>query len=337
MKIDQTIKILIVCLLTAAGAALSSCAEPDNNSEEDELISPDFGLVEVSISEPICKFWVQTWTNDILSNASWSGDCANGLAQGDGTLTVQLDAKNPGNISYTGLLKNGYMDGYGSLKSVIFSDAGDRYTHVYNGLFVAGEKTGIGREHRISLDNDGSIYEQTWSGDFLNGSLSGRGRYLVERKNVDGSKKTELKEGNFSNHFLHGPGVETITTLSDSGETLSVSYRGQWVKGTKSGLGVLVESNTEKTTISPSQYSGTWGHGSRHGPGIEYFGPEDHFKGNWEQGDPILGYCALKSENYSGPCRRYEYDTSDYSGMRCLAAKKGQKHCFKAWRSEWIS
>lgn len=339
---DQTGSILIVFLLAAAGAGLSGCAEPadanhetDDDSHEYEFYPSDFGLIAVPFSEPICKFWVPAWTTDIISDGGWTGECKKGLAQGNGALTVQLDAKNPGSITYIGSLKNGYMDGYGSLMTVKYSDAGDRYTEVYSGFFVAGDKTGLGHEYHVSRDTDGSNFETDWSGDFIKGELSGRGRLLSKRRTADRVERTELKNGKFSNHFLNGPGIETITTLSASGAIQVQTYKGQWEKGNKSGLGVLVESNSG--TSPPRRYLGKWSHGRRDGPGVQYFGPEDYFKGNWKHGAPILGYCELRSENYSGPCQLYEYDSSYYSGVRCLAAQKGQKYCLEAWRSEWIS
>jgi hypothetical protein len=93
-------------------------------------------------------------------SVSWKGQCKNGLAEGEGTLTwVRQSGKT--NI-YTGTMVKGYGDGFGRLVSE-------------NGMYVGEWKKGLQHGKGRHDLPDGSWYQGEWK----DGYPHGRGQMLT--------------------------------------------------------------------------------------------------------------------------------------------------------------
>jgi hypothetical protein len=92
---------------------------------------------------------------------TWSGVCKNGFAEGRGT--IQWVENNVPGAHYDGELRHGKPNGYGLFR--------DENGHSYVGFYIAGKPDGYGTLHFTN----GDIY----SGYFKNGQRSGHGSMIL--------------------------------------------------------------------------------------------------------------------------------------------------------------
>ncbi len=128
------------------------------------LIVPVFAAISLQLTGQVCKV-----IPDSLQG-TYSGDCRNGLADGQGTAA--------GTDSYTGHFKKGYPDGQG------------KYTwkngSSYEGEWKKGKQNGFGTFNR-HIENENQ--QETITGYFKNGEYKGK----FER-----AYNTEMLTNNFS-------------------------------------------------------------------------------------------------------------------------------------------
>ncbi|UCG26687.1 MAG: hypothetical protein JSV24_06810 [Bacteroidales bacterium] len=110
---------------------------------------------------------------------SYTGDCKNGLAHGEG------EAK--GKDSYIGKFRKGYPDGFGT------------YTwstgEVYTGTWKKGRRNGKGK-YIFSTNDEDSIQEGNWKNDEFIGSKEGNGIKVRIKRNVIRYTTIRKSEGN---------------------------------------------------------------------------------------------------------------------------------------------
>ncbi len=129
-------------------------------------------LISVCCAMPLAAFADTEWITDAKGckvanlapkegeRVTWSGECKNGLANGEGTLTwFESGVKTE---VYDGMMIDGYAEGLGKLRS-----AGSTYV----GEFKKSRQHGRGRYE----DADGSWYSGEWS----EGLPHGRGQMLT--------------------------------------------------------------------------------------------------------------------------------------------------------------
>ena len=178
---------------------------------------------------------------------TWSGTCADGKAQGQGTLVARYTQDGePKTQSYEGGMKDGKSHGFG----IHVWASGSTYEGGWNG----GRPHGSG----ILVWANGDRYEGGWK----NGREHGWG--VLARTN------RSRYEGGWKNGRRHGQG--TLVSVADG------RYQGEWKDGQKHGRGVG-EGNGHR-------YGGDWEDGVMHGQGV-FLGAEGHgYEGEWRYGMP---------------------------------------------------
>ncbi len=338
MIFNSSLKIGLPIFIAAAFGAvsLSGCTEDYRVSDQivdvekdNESLTGGYTLRLVEADTSGCKIWIHAHPYDIVANLTWSGNCHEGLATGEGHATIKFAGTNPDKTSYSGNYSKGLMNGYGELEERANSVNGDTYFKSYNGQWIDGHRHGDGEQVYKSIAPNSDTYTQNWTGHFEQNELWGRGSYIIVRKNIDGSMETITKKGDWQNHFLHGQGTELIEKTTESGSYSRKAYTGSWKAGTKTGF---VKETTQGIGMFDTEYEGTFRYGRPEGSGAIIHSNGDSFKGEWADGFPKTGHCDFKTVAYSGPCKTYDYRTSQDSGMICLGFKKGEENCFPAFR-----
>lgn len=181
-----------------------------NLAAKDSAAALAAGAVESWATDPAtgCRIgWVSAF-GTVVTAASWTGPIANGLAEGQGTLTLTLRLKDGKEFRSTidGEMKAGRLDGKGTMKWA----NGDSYS----GDYKAGMQDGKGT---YSWAN-GTKYDGEFKADYKNG-------YGVEKY-----PNGDSYEGDFKNNKREGQG---IYRFSDGR-----SHEGEWKNDVPNGQGV---------------------------------------------------------------------------------------------------
>lgn len=191
-------------------ASSTPSASPRPNTTENfyQTDKPNCGILWVSTSLPI-------------ENASWSGACKGGMADGFGTLQYALtDAKSgeKKTSTYVGNVRAGERQGTGTY---VFTN-GNRYEgewqdnfrrgkgtlyytksgNKYEGEFLDGKRHGYGTFY--SAKNILSEYEGYWANDQRNGSATIRMRKPYEENRTESEYKDDRAHGKTTTFFPDG-------------------------------------------------------------------------------------------------------------------------------------
>jgi len=165
---------------------------------------------------------------------SWAGACADGKANGHGTLTFWDESGLAGR--YTGEMSGGKLDGEGRL--YVRDDERGGF-HRFLGRFADSRPSGPGF---LTPANGARFY-----GELIDGIRHGRGVLVT----ADGwMVKGEIMDGK-------GVGTLVVDYTTDEGER----YFGQAEDGQRNGFGVL-------TDVEGAFFAGRFGAGQPDGPGI---------------------------------------------------------------------
>lgn len=214
------------------------------------------------------------WSEEASSkdSATWSGNCVDGKASGNGTLEWFQDGKSVG--TYEGDMRDGRLDGFGEIKLQAQSGKGvDRMTGTFakgrpdgdvsyagadgerfQGRLDDGVRDGFGRY----LDKDGNLYE----GDFRAGRAHGTGHF----KTVDGTEYY----GDFVDDKMEGVGI----LISGDG-----IYLGEFAADKANGSGVFDDPDG-------GRYHGQFKNGQPHGYGTYVSADDTVYQGRFVAGDP---------------------------------------------------
>lgn len=248
------------------------------------------------------------WTKD--GWARWSGSCAFGKAQGQGTATYQNSHLKSVRGHFDAGVANGQV-------AITYSDGA-----TYVGGVKSGEPEGIG------------VWKQAWGegyeGPWFEGFYHGDGTYLTadgrriraawDRGQLLGSWYSDNKNGcqvwwsaspdplgqltwngACRNGKAHGVGtIEWIDTESPVLVKVAVSFRGTLVNGKLNGPGVWRQILTFKNVIHRETREGSWVDGMMSGPG-RYVRLSEFLDGSFAT-DRYHG--DFKSDLYSGTGRR---------------------------------
>jgi len=176
------------------GLTLALLSLQGHASDEDSWISDSDG----------CKVWNPQ--PKPKESVTWSGECRDGYAEGEGILQWMHDGKF--GSRFEGTLARGKPTGKGSF----FTGNGA----LFDGNFVEGEPSGKG----VMTFADGARYEGDWS----HGRRTGAG--VLTRSNGD------RYEGDFVDGKWSGKGV--FTTIHGA------RYEGQWIDNKREGSGTQV-------------------------------------------------------------------------------------------------
>ncbi|HEY9000839.1 MAG TPA: protein kinase [Mucilaginibacter sp.] len=181
-------------------------------------------------------------------------------------------------ITYTGWLKNGLPNGYGTKLYTSGDKAGDKYVgesingmadgkgkqYYHSGAYYEGEyKNGLTDGYGTYISANGDKY----IGDFANGNQTGQGTMYYNR---DDEFKGDRYTGNWYNGAFSGKG----TYYWHDGKV----YEGDWVNSKQSGQGTM-------TFTDGSKYVGAWSNGDRNGYGSVYDKNGNLYSsGQWENG-----------------------------------------------------
>jgi hypothetical protein len=223
------------------------------------------------IKDPItgCQVMISKAKGD--ETVSWSGDCQDGKASGNGVLVVLADNKIV--ARFEGTMANGKAEGRGKLDFKVE----EGYAH-YDGDFRNSELNGLG----VLLFPDNSRAEGNFANDNMNGyikaTLSGGGSY----------------EGEVKNNIPHGKGLQ----ITPQGE----EYYGDFVEGKMEGNGTLLYADGDiyvgqfKNDLADgmgtlnladgSKYNGPFKNGKPNGEGVFTSANGDSAKGLVVNGDP---------------------------------------------------
>ncbi|GJM07858.1 MAG: hypothetical protein DHS20C11_01340 [Lysobacteraceae bacterium] len=194
----------------------------------------------------------------------WTGDCAQGLANGEGSIVVTDDGEVQ--YRYDGPANDGRAHGHG-----VYFEHTDDGVHRIVGQFVDGIIDGQAEY----FGPDGSYFEGILDGN----SGAGAGRASTP----DGAEY----EGEFLNLEPHGQGFMTFA----NGDM----YRGQWLNGQRSGEGEIL-------TTDGVYYKGKWLNDEPHGTGVAEFS-EGRYEGPFSEGEPEGDgkFTDLDGNVYEGP------------------------------------
>jgi hypothetical protein len=189
---------------------------------------------------------------------TWSGDCVDGRASGNGTLEWIVDKMITG--TYEGDMADGRLQGKGVLRLEVEKGKGfDRLS----AAFVKGQPEG---EARFDAAN-GDFYE----GGFKNGQRSGMGYYKL----VNG----EEYFGDFENGQRHGVGF----IIDANGD----AYVGKFEKGMAKGAGVFEGDDGSK-------YQGMFGENLPNGAGTFVTSSGDTYQGSFVGGKGTGKFLVTK-------------------------------------------
>lgn len=120
----------------------------------------------VPIGDSGCNVLLSSSGADQFRIQSWSGKCADGLAEGPGTLKGQWTGQDgkPNPFTYEGSYGRGLREGFGRLR---YEGTGEAYT----GTYRRGQPKGWGWERNA----DGSTFE----GQFFDGKRNGVGTFIA--------------------------------------------------------------------------------------------------------------------------------------------------------------
>jgi len=166
------------------------------------------------------------------------------------------------NITYTGWLKNGLPNGYGTKVFTSGELAGDKYV----GESVDGIANGKGKRYFHSGD--------TYEGDFRNGAMDGAGVYIAANN--------DKYIGEFANGYQTGQGT---TYYNRDDEFKGDRYTGGWYNGTYSGKGTYYWHDGRV-------YDGDWANGKQSGQGTMTGTDGYKYVGAWSDGKKN-GYGTL--------------------------------------------
>jgi len=235
------------------------------------------GRVRVEIkTNKGCKY-VEYDLQERVANAqsslvNWSGLCKNGYINGKGILTI--DRPNGDQNEINTIYSMGLENGEGT--SVNKSANG---VSKFEGLWSDGMKI-QGKLYFTSSNGIVSIYE----GIFKNGKYHGKGIYTIVNGNTISGDFYEGKvQGEGS--IKYADGSEYIGILKDSlpnglGKTVYKNgsiHSGSYKAGRRSGFGKLI-------TSDGNIYEGTFDNGSSHGKGVLRFSNGDIYEGEFFMG-----------------------------------------------------
>lgn len=195
----------------------------------------------------------------------YSGPCPGGTADGDGVVTwrYMLNGNWQEEI-YEGGLKNGRLDGYGSIETP--------FEGTYEGEYRAGLRHGNGR----FTDPSGSVYQ----GQFEEGLFHGKGTYVSVKLQYDGEWRRGRRSGLGKAKWPNGD-----------------QYEGGWQGGKRWGEGIYVWANG-------SRYEGSWANGKADGFGTLFSTGKEPISGNWRNGCLTIGKKRLAIDVPIDTCRR---------------------------------
>jgi hypothetical protein len=184
------------------------------------------------------KHGVLTCKKHFANNATYVGDCLNGMFHGYGRYTKKNGEQ------YAGTFK----DGKPHTENGVNGTLKDGKNGLYEGEFQNGLRHGKGKSMSGDGPNKGNLYE----GEYENGLRNGHGTYTWNNGSVyigtwkDNKRHTkpgvpativydnnDVYEGAWENGRRHGPG--TYTTSEDK----SV-FKGRWKNGERQGRGLYV-------------------------------------------------------------------------------------------------
>lgn len=192
-------------------AMVSSCGDP--------VAKPDW----ITDSKTGCKVWNEHPQN--FESISWSGNCTNNLAQGQGVLQWYEGGGRQGN-RYEGEFKDGKTNGRG-----VYTWLGGRY----EGEFKDNNWNGRG-----VLTQPHANFE----GEFKDGQFDGRGVYIL--------KDQYRYEGEWKDGKRNGQGVMTFASGG--------RYAGEFKDGKPNGIGTYAGGGE---TVSGSWTNGCFREGER--------------------------------------------------------------------------
>lgn len=275
-----------------------------------------------------------SWAADSnpIGQLSWSGECVNGRAHGQGTVLWSDFEYAPmrSHVRFDGEFKDGVMQGRGIWKSESVS-TNLMQTTEFAGGWVDGERQGHGREVRIArLPNRGEIKSiDTREGEWQAGEFTGQGRREMILSNDDGSTRTTVTE------IMADDGVFTDENLYPDGRRTLEKKEGKFYEGEFSGHGVWnVEINRPELKLT--KHIAFEGRLEKGGQGFVLYDQKSRFDGHFDSsGSPVLGTCDFPSENYSGKCKSKARSVSRYAGEVCLVPVNDVNRCLKRIE-QWI-
>ncbi len=166
-----------------------------------------------------------------LFDVTYNGECLNGLPNGKGTVTGEIDGNS---FEYKGEFLQGSLSGNGNVENYpcILSYEDYEISGLYTGEMLNGKFSGQGSF--TDIDND---IEFNYNGGWSDGKISGSGHltcdnYIVHFNDVD---RTGNFDGETNNGIAEGEG--TFEAINDYDQ--KYVYTGSWINGLYNGYGKL--------------------------------------------------------------------------------------------------
>lgn len=233
---------------------------------------------------------------------TWSGECVDGYANGEGTLTwFKKGAKNQ---EYSGQMKRGQPHGRGKYD---YLDG-----EIHEGEYVKGDLEGHGRV--IERNNKDSI-TYYFEGEFKDGSPQGYGEEIYFY--AAGGDTSSVYKGNLSDWYnRNGHGV--LKEYYNNSVSIAI---GEFINNRLEGEAEIRKYTNKKLV---AYYKGNYQNGGRNGYGEEVFG-HNKYLGEWKKDqkegkgklilDSVLIYDGeWKNDKFNGLGKRFFFDGSYYVG-----------------------
>ncbi|MBK8196951.1 MAG: hypothetical protein IPK75_01180 [Acidobacteria bacterium] len=264
-----------------------------------------------------CQFWWRA-SADPVGEATWSGPCINGKANGEGIVTWSLSENGTplkSEVRFRGTIIDGYIQGDGNWHQVQY------YSNVvttskFDGTWKDGQRTGHGVEKRTSEYRESDSLDKvvvTYEGDWYADEYGGTGRREEITFSRDGRTEKLIEDGMFADNMLNGEGVSVREILYVTGDSFLERSKGKFENRQFRGYGQFEFKRT--TGIAVNSGSATYPTEiSNGGTGVVNYADGSQFEGEVDAtGSPTKGECVLKSVNYSGACVAQTVKTSDWS------------------------
>ncbi len=266
------------------------------------------------------EFWKKNF------KMTWSGDCNNGFAEGQGIKTISakkhkgilfkyegtmLNGKHHGKgvetynysplypdrlpYQYSGEWKQGEYHGKGTLLMFIYDENTKRFTKstkIYEGEFKDGSINGQGTfwDYTFCCNNTGSHLNGYYTGEWLEGKEHGKGKETRLRY----GDTTMVYTGDWKNGRWEGIATYIKKEVNSKNQKTITTYQGSWKDGSMDGIGTYTYesegkiNNTTNGLLTVIRYEGAWKNGKKNGQGSVKYADGTTWTGMWKDDEPIF-------------------------------------------------
>lgn len=285
-----------------------------------------------------CEIWFAPNRQFPRGKASWSGDCKDGKAHGQGTLKWNEGIKGQPKshiVSFKGRLVNGRLSGPGQWNEIQYYANLTRQIEI-DAIWQESLISGPGNYvEKVEYIDRGYFREmsRSYMGQFLENKFHGPGRLLKTEIKQNEEMTETTYEGEFKSGNLHGEGIESSKTLLRE-KVLSEGYaQGKFEDWIFTGFGEAsykLYEPIEDFENFPIQRKSFYPNSIYDGGTTDITYPNgDTYSGQIfdNTNELAVGICHIKSSNYNGDCKEKIMQETKYGQRKCLVPPENENLC----------